>query len=123
MQKFINNWSTKLTAPIGPNDTILSIDLESANRLSEGFQQGDYYLLTLDDGTRTEIVKVVSINQNQLKVFRNEENTNYYSWTVDTKLELRLTQQGINLLQTTIDKVLTADGHILVSPKGDLMTT
>lgn len=118
MQKFINNWSTTLTQAISATDTALTIDSNAASLLANGFQQGDYYMLTLDDGVNVEIVKVNQVSGNQLIVVRGLENTIATTWVTNTKLEMRLTALHLFKQQMILDRLLFSQSSILISPDG-----
>lgn len=120
MQKFINNWSTTITQPLSVTDTVIHIDLASANRLAEGFQQGDYYLLTLDDGGKVEIVKVIAVN-NAISIIRAQEGTNARDWSFESRIEMRVTANTLVQFETVIDKILTVNGEILVLHDGNVL--
>ena len=121
MQKFINNWSTTLTQSISASDTVIQVDINAADQLTIGFQQGDYYLLTLDDGGNVEIVRVVAINSNQLVVERAQEGTSSYGWNPDSQVEARITAHTLHHLILDIDAILTINGDVLVSSTGNIL--
>lgn len=122
MQRFLNNWSTTLTQSATVSDTEIHIDVNEANKLLSDYQQGDYYLLTLDDGSNIEIVKVVAINSGVLSVNRAQEDTLARSWNSETKVEMRITAEALGKFEAMIDRVLTANGEVLVSPDGNVMS-
>ncbi len=121
MQKFINNWSTTLTQSITASDTTIHIDTNAASQLAIGFQQGDYYLLTFDDGVNVEIVRVISINSNQLVAERGQEDTNSYGWSLGNIIAMRITVGTLLNLQLVIERILTANDKILVTSIGDIL--
>ncbi len=121
MQKFINNWSTILIEPLSPSDTAIAVDTDSTNRLRSDFQQGDYYILTLDDGMNIEIIYVENIINNRLLVSRAQEQSLRKSWGKGTKAEVRVTAKSLNTFSTLLDAALTIEGDVLVSPEGNIL--
>ncbi len=121
MQKFINNWSTTLTQSITASDTIIQVDINAASQLAAGFQQGDYYLLTIDDGVNVEIVKALAVNGAQLEIERAQEDTVAISWPVGALIEARVTAGALKELKFDSSTILTASGEILVSPNGNII--
>ncbi len=121
MQKFINNWSTNLTQSITASDTVIHINIDAANQLAVGFQQGDYYLLTLDDGVNVEIVKVTTINSSTLLAERAYENTTANDWKVGVIFQARITAGTIESLRFSLDNIFTSEGEVLVSSCGNVL--
>lgn len=122
MQRFINNWSTTLIQSATVSDIGIHVDVNEANKLLPGFQQGDYYLLTLDDGPNIEVVKVVAIHSGVLSINRAQEGTIARGWNTETKVEMRITARALGKFETMIDRVLTANGEVLVSPDGNVLS-
>lgn len=96
MQRFINNWSTVLTAPATTAAASLSVPLTDAAKLI-GLGAGDYYLLTLTivDGsgaeTAWEIVRVTGAAGGVLAVDRAQEGTDALELAAGTRISARIT--------------------------------
>lgn len=62
MQRFLNNYETTLA--LGINNTITSIQVYPSTAFDDvaALTGGDYYLLTISDGTNIEIVKVTNVS-------------------------------------------------------------
>lgn len=96
MQRFINNWSTVLTAPATTAAASISVPLTDAAKLI-GLGAGDYYLLTLAivDGsgaeTAWEIVRVTGAAGGVLAVDRAQEGTDALELAAGTRISARIT--------------------------------
>lgn len=98
MQRFINNWSTVLTAPATASAVSLLVPLADAAKLI-GLGAGDYYLLTLAivDGsgaeTAWEIVRVTGAAGGVLAVERAREGTDALVLAAGTRISARTTAE------------------------------
>lgn len=104
MQRFINNWSTVLTAPATASAVSLSVPLADAAKLS-GLGGGDHYLLTLAalDGAGIEIaweiVKVTGAAAGVLTVQRAQEGTTALEWESASVISARATKGTLEELR------------------------
>ncbi len=86
--KFTNNAETTLAS--GINSSVTSLTVAS----STGFPTittGEYFYVTLDDGTNNEIVKVTAVSGNTWTIVRAQDNTTARSFSSSNKVELRVT--------------------------------
>ena len=94
-QVFTNNAATTLASSI--TNVATSISIASATNFPS-LSGGDYFLATITQSgleSSWEIVKVTAISGTTLTVTRAQEGTTAQAWTSDSKLEIRLTAQGI----------------------------
>ena len=86
--KFTNNAETTLAS--GINSSVTSLTVAS----STGFPTittGEYFYVTLDDGTNNEIVKVTAVSGTTWTIVRAQDNTTARSFSSSNKVELRVT--------------------------------
>jgi len=86
--KFTNNAETTLAS--GINSSVTSLTVAS----SSGFPTittGEYFYVTLDDGTNNEIVKVTAVSGTTWTIVRAQDNTTARSFSSSNKVELRVT--------------------------------
>ena len=86
--KFTNNAETTLAS--GINSSVTSLTVAS----SSGFPTittGEYFYVTLDDGTNNEIVKVTAVSGTTWTIVRAQDNTTARSFSSTNKVELRVT--------------------------------
>jgi hypothetical protein len=104
MQRFIDNWSTQLTAAAAADAVQLSVDPAEAARLT-GLGTGDYYLLTLAalDGSGVEvaweIVKVTAKALGLLTVERHQEGSAALIWATGSRIAARATAATLERLR------------------------
>lgn len=110
MQKFLNNYKTTLHESI--NDTIDLMYVKPATEFDEieALTSGDYYILTIDDGTNMEIVKVtaVSIGANHgLTIERDVSDQAHgsFAFAAGATVEMRVTGEALNLMSAAVDAV------------------
>lgn len=110
MQKFLNNYKTTLHESI--NDTIDLMYVKPATEFDEidVLTSGDYYILTIDDGTNMEIVKVtaVSIGANHgLTIERDVSDQAHgsFAFAAGATVEMRVTGEALNLMSAAVDAV------------------
>lgn len=74
MQRFLNNYETTLHAAI--NDTITSIQVYPSTAFDDvaALTGGDYYLLTISDGTNIEIVKATAVSVGPIHIITVERD-------------------------------------------------
>lgn len=104
---YINNWITKLSAPLGAGDTVLPIPPDAAARLT--LTDGGKYWLTLANSlnpleqTQWEIVEVSA----GLSLVRGRDGTSAHSWSADTLVYCALTAGQLTDLQARITALET----------------
>lgn len=112
MQKFLNNYEATLTNAI--NDTQTSFYVSASTKFDEiqplGF--GEYYLLTIDDGTNLEIVKVTAVTigpPNQLIVVRDASAGAHgsYAFEAGTTVRMSITAESLNEIVDAISNPAT----------------
>lgn len=110
MQKFLNNYKTTLHESI--NDTIDLMYVKPATEFDEieALTSGDYYILTIDDGTNMEIVKVtaVSIGANHgLTIERDVSDQAHgsFAFAAGATVEMRVTGEALNLMSEAVNAV------------------
>jgi len=85
---YVNNFSTTLNGAVASGDT--SITVTSSSGLT-ALSNNDYYILTIDDGTNVEIIKVTAVTGNVLTVVRAQEGTGATSFADLDDIEMRET--------------------------------
>jgi hypothetical protein len=92
MQRFLNNWSATLLAPVAAAAGSISIDPAQAAKLV-GLEDGDHYLVTLVNtaGTVWEIIKVTAASSGTLTVVRDQESSGAKDWPLNTRVSNRYT--------------------------------
>lgn len=91
---YINNFSTTLDGSILSSDT--SIDVIDATGISSVLASSDFIMLTIDDGTNIEIVKVTNVSTNTLTVVRAQENTSAVGFASGITIECRMTAASLD---------------------------
>lgn len=99
-QLFANNISTTLNGAI--TDVATSIVVTSGAGMPSP-TGGDYFLLTLSDGTNVEIVKCTSRTAETLTVVRAQEGTAGFAFADLDTIEMRLTSGSFIILQSPIE--------------------
>lgn len=92
-QLFSNNAASTLSAGIASGD--LSVTLVDASAFPSP-SGGDYFMLTIDNGTVREIVKCTARATNTLTIVRAQESTTAQTWSSGVKAELRVTAGFMN---------------------------
>lgn len=102
MQKFLNNYSTTLTAAITNSDTSLAVDnITPVDNLS--MSSPDYLLLTIDDGTNIEIVKCEGVFFGELSITeRGVDGTTASPFPNGSKVECNTTAGTLDNLQNKL---------------------
>lgn len=94
---YVNNFSTTLSAAI-TSTSQTSITIASAGGLST-LTGGNYYVLTIDDGTNIEVVQVTAVSGTTLTIVRTYEAINGastpHTFASGTTIEMRDTAGGI----------------------------
>jgi hypothetical protein len=103
-QLFTNNAISLLDRPMSINDTVLFVKPEAADKYPNP-QNGDYFLVTLEDVTNPMVNEIVRIEQridNQLIIsHRGYESTEIGMWSADSTLvDHRVTAGTLRNLQT-----------------------
>lgn len=99
---YINNWITRITAPLPAGETVLQIPPTAASRLD--LTNGSKYLLTLTNSAnpleqaKWEIVEVSA----GLSLVRGRDGTTAQSWPADTLIYCALTAGQLTDLQSRI---------------------
>lgn len=99
---YINNWITKLSAPLGAGDTVLPIPPDAAARLT--LTDGGKYWLTLANSLNPleqTVVEIVEVSEG-LALVRGRDGTSAQSWPADTLVYCALTAGQLTDLQTRI---------------------
>lgn len=125
MQQWINNWSAELAAPAAIDATTMQVAPADAARLADA-SGAEYYVATLDDlAGEVEIVHIIGANgaTGDLTVVRGLEGTAARAWGAASLIEARATRAGLMGLRFDPDTILTAEGQVLVSPDGNVLTT
>ncbi len=91
---YVNNFSTTLSAAIVSTGAT-SITITSATGLPT-LATGEYYLLTIDDNTNREIVKVTARSGTTLTIVRAQEGTTANTFANGTVIEMRDTAASYN---------------------------
>lgn len=110
MRLFIDNFSARLTAEASAVAAGIFIAPAQA-ALLPALTGGNYLSLTLDDGISIEIVYLTAINAGtgELTVTRGREGTSATTFAVNSRVEARLTAQGLaDLKQQVIDSIITS---------------
>ncbi|MCO6057295.1 hypothetical protein NG726_11500 [Pseudomonas sp. MOB-449] len=103
MQRFLNNWSTPLAAPLTAGATAMDVSSAAAAELV-GLGAGDHYLLTLvevDANGREvdwEIVKATANAGGTLTIERDQEGSGARDWPSGTPISVRLTAGALAAL-------------------------
>jgi hypothetical protein len=101
-QKFINNWSTTLTASALAADTALTVATAEAAKLG-AVSAEDFVAMTLDDGQTVEIVRCTGVSGGDLTVARAQEGTGAQDWSLGTPIECRLTAAALEAFASGAD--------------------
>jgi hypothetical protein len=103
MQRFINNWITRLSRDLKSTDKTLSVPKDKAARLALG--AGDFYLITLFDTARDrfEIVKATAISAGDITIERGQEDSSAQDWS-------RGTQLSVNITAATLARLMAGTG-------------
>jgi hypothetical protein len=101
-QKFINNWSTTLTASALAADTVLTVATAEAAKLG-AVSAEDFVAMTLDDGQNIEIVRCTGVSGGDLTVARAQEGTSAQDWSLGTPIECRLTAAALEAFASGAD--------------------
>lgn len=86
---YLNNFQTTLDGSIDGSQT--SIDVIDSTDIDTLLGTYDYCILTIDDGTDIEIIKVTASASNTLTVVRAQEGTSGTSFASGVKVQLRVT--------------------------------
>lgn len=132
-QQFINNWRSELSTAALAGDGTLDIPTADGDLLGT-VTASDFYLLTLEDGSKREIVKVTGYSAGTLTVTRAQEGTTAQDWPVGSLIEARLTAGSLAALagglprtkyynSISANSTLTLDWseaevHVLAGPTG-----
>ena len=97
MRKYLNNYSTTLTAALTDIATTCSV-----TTVPPSLSSGEYYILTLVDSltapTKTEIIKVTGITGTDLTIERGLEGTTALAFDSGNFVELRETAKAFSEL-------------------------
>lgn len=116
MQRFINNFSTVLLAPLAVDGAALQIAEDQVARLT-GLGGGSFYLLTLalvdSSGNEVawEILRATAANGQAVSVQRGQEGTAPLDWAAGALVSARLTAGSLSgLLQGYADLASQVQG-------------
>lgn len=122
--KYINNWITQITEPLGASDLVLTIPPTAASRLD---LTGVYWLTLTDnpnplEQTKWEVVEVSS----GLAIQRGMDGTTAQNWPAETLIYCALTAGQLEALHSRVEALEaggggTADGA-LTDESGNLLT-
>lgn len=104
-QLFANNISTTLNGAITAVATSIVVTSGTGMPSPAG---GDYFLLTITDGTNVEIVKCTSRSVNTLTVVRAQEGTAGFAFANLDSAEIRATAGTLALLQSPTESFIVA---------------
>lgn len=106
---YSNNFSTTLASGISAVDT--SFDVASAAGLPT-LAAGDYFHLTIDDGSFIEIVRVDAVVGNTLSVQRGQESTVQRVFASGSTVELRVTAGSFGAQSVPVAADITYDNTV-----------
>ncbi len=102
---FTNNATSVLSADISAVDTSFDVSVGARFPSPTG---GDYFYLTIDDGSDIEIVKVTARSGDTLTVVRAQQGTTARAFVAVTPVALRVTAGGFADIQNNINLKLSA---------------
>lgn len=109
-QLFSNNAKTTLAVEVTADAAVLILAEENVFAATS-IAAGTFELLTLDDGTNIEIVKVLNQEGDVLNVVRAQDGTAARVWPVGTLVEARITAQALGwFVSREEDPVLIGSG-------------
>ncbi|GLU41097.1 hypothetical protein [Pseudomonas sp. NBRC 100443] len=103
MQRFINNFSTVLTAPLAADDDVLQVAADQAAKLV-GLGGGGFYQLTLSradsNGAEVawEIVRATEASGGDITIQREQDGTTALAWPAGSIVSARLTAGSLTAL-------------------------
>ena len=111
---YSNKAKTVLASEVSPSSTTITVaDASKFPVLSAG----QFFKVTIDDGTLFEIVKVYSVSGNIFSnIVRGADGTSARSFSVGTRTELRLTSGSLNEFARKQDKVADIDSVNSLKP-------
>lgn len=113
-QLFANNAKTTLSVAIAPADT--TIQVVDASKFPT-ITTGQFFLLTIDNGSTIEVLKVTGASGNSFTAVRAQEGTIASSFSTGSKVENRLTANTIGSFLTTDSRFHeVASLDVLTSP-------
>lgn len=118
-QFWVNNWSTTLAAEALTADTVISVPSADAAKLGSLSAQ-DFVHLTLEGAGAVEIVRATAVSGGNLTVARAQEGATAQDWPAGTRIEVRVTAEGLAGLRE-VDRILTAAGAVLVGAEGNVL--
>lgn len=104
MQRFINNWASRLSSPLSQSALEMQIPVDDAALLA-GLGAGDHYMLTIVSvdvagiETAHEIIRVTDAVGGVLSILRAQEGSTPAEWPINSRLELRLTAGTMDALR------------------------
>lgn len=107
---YLNNFKTTLAADINAGDTSIPV-VSLAVALSQYpvLTNGQYFLVTLDDGVKYEIVQVGGLSGNSLTAcIRGQEGTLAVQFTQGTRVEARVTAGTLSAFARLVDRMADA---------------
>ena len=116
-QLFSNNAATTLAAAITTVGQTSIVLASGKGALFPTVSSPDYFLLTIDDGTYVEIVKVTARASDILTIIRGMESTTARTFASGTAVELRVTAATLYQLQR--DRCTTVVSNGTLTPNAD----
>lgn len=98
-QKFINNWEYPITAGISAGATSIPVDSAGVSRISDASPTNPY-VLTLQEGGVTEIVRCTAASGSALTVARAQEATAAAAFSSAATISARITKGTLEALQS-----------------------
>jgi hypothetical protein len=118
-QYWLNNWRTQLDAGIDAETTTIPVpSTEAAKLMALGL--GGFYLLTIIQGAKVEIVKCTARSGGNLTCARGQDGTTGQVYTAGATIDIR--NPAYTYERGILDRILTADGEVLVDPNGNVAT-
>lgn len=118
LELFTNNAKTTLAASVSAIATTISL-AAGTGALFPNPSGGDFFHLTLDDGTNVEIVKVTARATDDVTVVRGQQGTSGTAFASGAKAELRLTSLAATNFQQKAEKG-TANGYAGLDGSGQV---
>lgn len=113
---YLNNFSTTLTNSISGSAT--SFDIVSATGLSTVLSNSDYVMMTIDDGTNIEVIKVTALATLTVTVVRGQEGTSGTAFAAGATVEVRLTEATFDSGFDVVQQVTLAGSETEIKFEG-----
>lgn len=120
-QKFVNNFESELASNVAVGATTLELRSGDGAKLPV-ITAPDYLLLTLERGTRNEIVKVTAhaANSDTCTIVKAQESTSDYEWLAGDVVEARLTAASLqDIANAVLATIFDGKGDLIVGSAAD----